>query len=697
VIDMPTLALRQDPREPTARPITPARVVALVLIGLLAMSLVSLRFAPGDDSVSVPEGARAGDLTLEPCVYAGEEMDLPADCGTLVVSEDPAEPTSRLIALPVTRVRARSADPQEPVFYLTGGPGQSNADMAFADRYAGDRDVVLVGYRGVDGSVRLDCPEVASALKRSTDVLSGEFFRAYDEAHRACADRLTDEGLDPTRYGLVQQVEDLEAARAALGYERVDLLSESTGTRTALIYAWRHPESIHRSAMVGVNPPGAFLLDPEATDQQIGRFASLCADDTSCHSRTDDLAATIRETAADVPERWLFLPIKDSNVLVVSLFGLFETAPTGGASAPMMIDTWLSAAEGDAGGFWFASVLGDLLFSDLFVRGQYASAGMLDAQAARDYFAEPGEPTNLGRAATTFAWGEGRLADAWPPAPEEDEYRSVRTSAVETLLIGGELDVSTPPQVATEQLLPYLPNGQAVVLPGFGHTGSFFNEQPEAGTRLVNSYFDSGRIDTSLYEPQSLDFTPPTTHSSLATTILTVLLTVTVAAVLSLAVLARRVHVRGRIRPRVSVMVRSVLTILLGLAGWCLGALMVLTFLPGVRIDNELLVVLSVGVPVALGVHLARMQTDWARSTRRSGLATATAGALGGAWLGSSATDGLPGLAAALAGAIAGANFAVVLLDILQARGPERPAAEVSDGSSPEAAPAASTTGAGRR
>jgi hypothetical protein len=41
---------------------------------------------------------------------------------------------------------------------LTGGPGHSNVDFQFASRYTDDRDFVLVGYRGVDGSVRLDCP-----------------------------------------------------------------------------------------------------------------------------------------------------------------------------------------------------------------------------------------------------------------------------------------------------------------------------------------------------------------------------------------------------------------------------------------------------------------------------------------------------------------------------------------------------------
>ena len=505
----------------------PTRVVALALIAVLVAGLVYVRFAPGAGPVTVPEGASAGDLILEPCEYAAENGSYAADCGTLVVPETRADPESRLIALPVTRIRARSDDPKEPVFFLTGGPGQSNMDFSTsvgerASRYVADRDFVLVGYRGIDGSVRLDCPEVESALKRSTDVLSDEFFRAYGDAHRSCADRLTKDGVDVASYGLVQQIDDLETARVAFGYDRINLLSESAGTRTAMIYAWRYPESISRSVMVAVNPPGNFLLDADTTDEQIGRYAALCADDDSCRTRTDDLAATMRRTAADIPDRWLFLPIKDANVRVVSMFGLLDsTAAASPTPAPMTLDAWLSAAEGDASGFWSTSVLGDLLFPELFVRGQYAAAPMLDAQAARDYFARgQGDLSNLGRAATAFTWGGGVLADSWPAAPEEGTYSRVRTSEVETLLIGGELDPMTPPQVATTQLLPYLPNGHQVVLPGFGHQGTVFREQPEAGSRLINTFFDSGQVDDSLYVPASIDFTPSLTFGAIAKTAL---------------------------------------------------------------------------------------------------------------------------------------------------------------------------------
>src|SRR5215213_185120 len=95
----------RDTLEPRTRIFTPTRIVALALIALLVASLVYLRFAPGAGAVTVPEGARAGELILEPCEYAGENGSYPADCGTLVVPESRADPESRLIALPVTRIR----------------------------------------------------------------------------------------------------------------------------------------------------------------------------------------------------------------------------------------------------------------------------------------------------------------------------------------------------------------------------------------------------------------------------------------------------------------------------------------------------------------------------------------------------------------------------------------------------------------
>ena len=96
-------------------------LIALVLFS--ALLLVGCK--PKDASLPVvPEGAQAGDLIdLKPCTYEAGKIKYSADCGTLVVPENRSDPNSRLIALPVIRVRALSDSPAEPIFYLQGGPG----------------------------------------------------------------------------------------------------------------------------------------------------------------------------------------------------------------------------------------------------------------------------------------------------------------------------------------------------------------------------------------------------------------------------------------------------------------------------------------------------------------------------------------------------------------------------------------------
>src|SRR5438477_850491 len=437
---------------PRTKPFGPARIVALALISLTTLGLAYLHFSAGNDSVPVPSGARAGQLTLHSCHYATEGGSYRADCGTLVVPEGRHKAHSRLIALPVTRIHARSAQPGVPIFRLVGGPGLTNMKFGKASRFADDHDVVLVGYRGLDGSVRLDCPEVESALKHSTDFLGEKSLHAYGNAFRSCAHRLTGDGIDLAAYGLTQQVDDLEAARKALGYKRIDLLSESAGTRTAMIYSWRYPRSIHRSVMIAVNPPGNFLWNEQATDEQIRKYSALCAENDSCRERSDNLAASIRRATADIPDHWFFLPIKKGNARIASFYGLMESSSEAAPlSAPITLDTLLSADHGDASGFWFQSLLADFTFPTSFVWGQMAAAGRADADTAKRYFSSGNHRNEsiLGDPGTRFIWGDGELADAWPANASENEYDHVRTSNVETLLIGGALDFATPPQIAT--------------------------------------------------------------------------------------------------------------------------------------------------------------------------------------------------------------------------------------------------------
>jgi hypothetical protein len=110
--------------------------------------------------------------------------------------------------------------------------------------------------------------------------------------------------------------------------------------------------------------------------------------------------------------------------------------------------------------------------------------------------------------------------------------------------------------------------------------------------------------------------------------------------------------------------------------------------MPGVPVDDELLAMLSVGVPVGLGIYLALVHRDSPAQSKGVGLAAAVAGALAGGWLGFHATADLLALITAIVGATVGANLLLIALDISGARSVREPhPATVSS-------PAASSSGA---
>jgi RND superfamily putative drug exporter len=653
-----------------SRTFTTARVVAVALVALATLGLAYLHFATRPDPVSVPSGAHAGQLQLHSCHYSTEDGSYAADCGTLVVPENRHDARSRLIALPVTRIRARSTRPGVPIFRLMGGPGVTNMTFPPASRFAQKHDVVLVGYRGIDGSPKLDCPEVTSALARARDFLTAKTYNAEAAAFRACAQRLRQDGVDLAGYTLPERVDDLDAARRALGYRQVDLLSESFGTRLAMIYTWRYPERVHRSVMVGVNPPGHFLWDARTTGEQIRRYAALCAQDESCRQKTPDLAASLQAAYRDIPKRWWFLPVKRGNVRSAAFFGLMNATTDGGGplSGPWTIDALLDAGKGDGSGAWLLSLMAQLVFPRAQVWGDVAANGRADSAHARRFFANHDDRGSvIGTPGTDLIWAGGRLVDAWPATPDDNEYTRVRDSSVPTLLIDGNLDIATPPQWATRELLPHLSNGRQVILRDLGHSEDFWAIQKEAANRLVNTYFDTGRVDESLYTRKRVDFTPAFSLGAIAEITLGSMVALAALTVLSLLWMARRVRRRGSFGRKTGAVVRSFYVLLLGLGGLVLAALIALAAWPETPVTDEMLVSLSVGAPIGLAVYLAWVHRDWTRTTKAIGFAAAAGGALVGAWLGYNVTDAAFGMAApllAVFGAAIGGNATVLGLDI---------------------------------
>jgi pimeloyl-ACP methyl ester carboxylesterase len=662
VIDQP-VPLAQRPRV-----FTWARIAALLVTIVLLTGLTYLGVSSSPETVSVPQGAHAGQLTMHPCTYATENGGYRADCGTLVVPENRADHRSRLIALPVIRILARSSHPLAPIFHLNGGPGITNMTFPQANRLAAQHDVVMVGYRGVDGSSVLNCPEVTAALENTRDYLAKASLTAYSKAFASCSQRLERSGVDLAGYTLEEQADDIEAARVALGYKRIDLLSESAGTRLAMIYSWMYPKNVDRSVMVGVNPPGNFIYSGAEIDQGIERYSALCAKQPACRARTGNLAASMQHTAAHMPSRWLFLPIRPGNVLVGTFLGLTDaTAVLSPLGGPITLDSWISAAQGDPSGFWLLSLMANISLPQSFVWGEFASIGMADAHPVDRYFSSGADRGSIiGNPLGDFLWGAGGLAHAWPANPSENQYNKVQNSSVPTLLIGGTLDFETPAQNATKELLPHLSNGHQVILSGLGHSEDFWYYEPKASTQLLTTFYATGQVDTSRYTPNAVSFTTPQSQTAIAKDLLGAMIGFAALAALWLLWVARRVRKRGAAGRKTSVVTRTIVPLVLGLGGWLGAALVVLTLWPSLSLTSELLGILAPSVPIALGLYLAWTHRDWDRATKSRGLLAATAGALLGGWLGFTATSGLFAIVTTTIGAAAAGNLALIAVSLFR-------------------------------
>jgi hypothetical protein len=249
------------------------------------------------------------------------------------------------------------------------------------------------------------------------------------------------------------------------------------------------------------------------------------------------------------------------------------------------------------------------------------------------------------------------------------DYREVRPSEVETLLVGGTVDFSTPPQLATDELLPALPNGQQVILAELGHTVDFWSYQPEASTRLLSAYFDRGEVDDSRYQARPAGFEVGfLSLSTIAWILLGTLAGLALVAIVLLGAMAVRVHRRGRLGSRASAWLRCLAPVVAGVGGWSLAVLVGSSLWPGLFLGDRWLAVVAIGIAAGLASFGAWVHKDWTRRRRWAGLAAAVAGSLLGAWLGFHAVEDLAALVTTVAGATITANLALLLIDMRRDR-----------------------------
>jgi pimeloyl-ACP methyl ester carboxylesterase len=413
-----------------------------------------------------------GSLVDETCkaVPAGD-----ARCATFYVAEDRAKPAGRAIGLRITILPPTADNPApDPVFYLAGGPGQAASVLLGDPSIVGNslrerRALVLVDQRGTGGSNGLECPFYGPPGNAQSYF---QPFLPIDKV-RDCRAALAARA-DLAQYTTAASVDDLDEVRAALGYETINLIGGSYGTRLAMEYVRRFESRTRTVILEGPVPPSRAMpagfgrMAHEALDTLLAE----CASDQACAKafprirdeartvfdrlRSGPVIATVRHPSLETPSE---VKVTRDNLAEGIRYMTYSSRLA--ARVPMYLH---EAFEGNYSPIaqYLMQHRADGTFDGLYLSITCAE----DVPFVASSGAEDDEPTYLGG----YRVREQRAACAeWPRGAVPPWHRQPVTSLRPVLLVSGALDPVTPPPFGDE-VARTLPNSLHLSVPHAGHS-----------------------------------------------------------------------------------------------------------------------------------------------------------------------------------------------------------------------------------
>ncbi|MCC8444749.1 alpha/beta hydrolase [Xanthomonas cannabis] len=427
-------------------------------------------------------GNRYGSLQFAPCTLSSGSAagNIEAQCASLRVPENPADPKGRRIALKIAWLEsdAGAGSAPDPVFFIAGGPGQSATQVAaIVDmglrEVRKQRDLFLVDQRGTGGSHPLQCRTAAGTPLEMPGGAAASVSQLTDYA-RQCAAGLRNDA-DPRYFTTTEAIADLDAVRAALGVQQLNLVGGSYGTRVAQQYAMRYPQHTRSVVLDGVAPNDLVIGGEFARtfDDAIALQARQCASTPACAKRfTVDTRTQLRQVVERLRQAPVAVDYRDPRTgalrheqvtadTVVGLAFGFSYAPETASLLPLVLD------EAAAGRYASLMALAQMSASDMSDQmNRPMQWSVLCSEDAGRYRApRDQDATLLGNDVAEMFFAPCKV---WPSKPAPAGAFKPFESTLPVLLLSGELDPVTPPRYA-QRVLQGLPNGRHVIAPGQGH------------------------------------------------------------------------------------------------------------------------------------------------------------------------------------------------------------------------------------
>lgn len=457
------------------------------------------------------------------------------ECGWLTVPEEHANPNGPTIRLAVAIIK--SADPKpapDPLVMLQGGPGGSAIDtfMSVLFPLSGNsplrrnRDIVLFEQRGtLYSEPALTCPEI---LKLTEDTIERrltvtEANRLALEAYNDCLRRLEDEGVNIAAFDSVENANDIEALRVALGYDQINLYGVSYGTLLALHAMRQNPDGLRAVILNSVAPPDLNFIPevPRTMQRAFDELFRACADDTECNRAYPNLEEEFYKLVNRLNQEPIQIPITDletgakydalldGNGLINLTFQLMYATEAIPALPKMITDLRDTGRSELLRVFWPL-----LAFDRTFAGGMYnATICAEDSDFTAADFNLDGVREEVRAANEGSAEYFAALCRAWnvPALPASVDEPVV--SDIPTLIINGRFDPITPPAFG-ERAARTLSRSFVVTIPTGGHGAALTGE---CAADILYAFLDNptAQPDTgcladavTFYTPRTIVMTP---------------------------------------------------------------------------------------------------------------------------------------------------------------------------------------------
>ena len=483
----------------------PTALITLALVTTVALAACdSRRPASADTAINF------SDCRLK-------RIDSVARCATVAVPEDYANKsgTGKTINIHVAMLPALARNPESnAVYFFAGGPGQAASDIGVLVSALGDlrksRDIVLVDQRGTGKSKTLTCD--AQAADPNSDPLVQAFNASDDAMQRDWAKCIATLKGNAATHRTDDYIDDLELVRKALGHDKINVWGGSYGSRVALRYMKRYPQSIRAAVLDGVAPTSLHLPDDAlaSSEAELRSTLDACATSPGCAKAYPNILATFDTllTALRAKPRTVNFAHPASGKTIngvvsdrtlVTLIWPMLYMPEGSRMVPSLID---QAAGGN-----FAPLAATL--SALSIgEGDIAIAQRFAVMCAEDMLNRTSMPNPRFQALNDMFYG---FCMGFPHGKVGPEFFEPTTSAVPALLLSGTHDPVTPPAQGA-LAAKTLSNSKHIVVAGVGHITS---PQP-CLRRIITKFVEAGNIgaatdscEADLELPRPLFYTSP--------------------------------------------------------------------------------------------------------------------------------------------------------------------------------------------